>query len=230
MKTAIKFVGSDTLITPDWLRSHSACSDGYEWACGVIGEGMALEKFLPKFQRADWMLWTLKRAATIDKITYVRIAIKCAESVIGIYEKKYKKDDRPRKAIEAAIACVKDPSEENRIAAKAASAAAYAARADAAYLGLAEAANSAANVAAYAARAAAYAARAAAAYLGLAEAANVAADAADAADSAVDAAAATSSAASSAAYAAKKTMHKKLCAMILREIAPQTEKVDTKTI
>jgi hypothetical protein len=33
-----------------------------------------------------------------------------------------------------------------------------------------------------------------------------------------------------AADAAKKTTHNKLCAMILREIAPQTEKVDTKTI
>jgi hypothetical protein len=182
----------DTLITADWLRGHSACNDGYKWACGVIVDGMTLDEFLPEFERADWMLWILKRAATLDKITYVRIAIKCAESVIDIYEKKNPKDERPRKAIEAAIAYVKDPSEKNR------KAAAYAyADADAAAYAYADAA---ADAAAYAADAAA------AAYA----AAYAAADAYAAAYAAADAYAADA--------AAKKMIHKKLCAMILKEL------------
>ena len=76
----------EKLITPELLKDLGACSEGLEWAKPVIGpKGMKLSKLLPLMDRADWMLWLLNRTAMIEKIVYVRIAIKCAESVIEIY-------------------------------------------------------------------------------------------------------------------------------------------------
>ena len=37
-----------------------------------------------------------------------------AEEVLFIFEKKYPKDDRPRKAIEAAVNWLENPTEENQ--------------------------------------------------------------------------------------------------------------------
>ena len=61
----------------------------------------------------------------------VELAIFAAEQVIEIYEKKYPKDDRPRKAIEAAKNWLKNPTAAAD-AAYAAAADAFAAAADAA--------------------------------------------------------------------------------------------------
>jgi hypothetical protein len=112
----------------------------------------------------------------------VSLSIYAAESVINLYEKQYPKDDRPRKAIEAAKAYLADPTQERARAAYAAGAAAYAAARAAYAAGAARAAAYAADAAyaAGAARAAAYAARAAYA-AGAARAAAYAADAAYAA-------------------------------------------------
>ena len=78
------------------------------------------------------------------KKVQIKFAVLCAIAVLPFYEEQYPKDDRPRKAIEAA---------NNRISSySAADAAAYAAAADAAY---AAAADAAADAAAYAADAAA---------------------------------------------------------------------------
>ncbi len=178
------------MITKNWLEHHNACKDGKKWAVCVIGDGMELSELLPKFERADWMLWTLRRASKLTKVQYVELAVICAQRVLAIYDKKYPKDDRPRKAIEAAMAYAKDPSEKNR---KASAAAAYAAYA-AAYAAYADAADAA--YAAYAAYAAAYAA----------------ADAAYAA-------AAAAYAAYAAAYAGyRKSHHKKMCALLLAKL------------
>ncbi len=89
----------------------------------------------------------------------VSLAIYAAELVINIFEKKYPKDKRPRKAIEAAKKWLENPIKKNANAAAHAADAAYAA-AHAAY-----AANAAAHAAdaAYAAAHAAYAAAHAAA-------------------------------------------------------------------
>ena len=57
----------------------------------------------------------------------VEWAIYCASLVLSIYEKEYPTDNRPRKAIEAAEKWLENPNEKNRIAAKAAAAAAWAA-------------------------------------------------------------------------------------------------------
>jgi hypothetical protein len=97
-----------------------------------------------------------------EKEIYVRVMFStlCAESVLRFFEDNYPKDNRPRKAIEAAKKYLKTKSNADaHVAALAASAAAHAANAaDAA----APAAYAAANAAAHAAYAAAYAAYAAA--------------------------------------------------------------------
>ena len=71
----------------------------------------------------------------------VSYAVFAAEQVIDIYEKKYPDDKRPRQAIDAAKACIKNPSVKNKAAARAAWAAAWAAAGAAA--GAAEAAGAA---------------------------------------------------------------------------------------
>ena len=88
---------------------------------------MDFKKLAPKFDRADWLLWTLRRIGDIEKIEWVKLAVICAETVLHVYEEKYPDDKLPRKAIEAAIAYTEDPSEANRKATAAADAAADAA-------------------------------------------------------------------------------------------------------
>ena len=95
-----------------------------------------------------------------SKAYYVAKAIKSAESVLHIYE-AYGKSKAPRKAIAAAKAWLKSPTEDNRkkvsVAAYAAAVAAYAAGGSAVDVAAYAAAAAAAD-AAYAAADAAYAA------------------------------------------------------------------------
>ena len=120
----------------------------------------------------------------------IRFAILCAEEVLPIFESKFPEDRRPREAIEAAKACLKDPTDADANVAYAAAYAASRAAANVAYAA-AYAASRAANVA----YAAAYAANVA----------YVAADAAYAASRAANVAYAASRAASrAAAYAASR--------------------------
>jgi hypothetical protein len=143
----------------------------------------------------------IKRVDTWNKKTLRLFAADCAEHVLGIYEKQYPKDERPRKAIQAS----RDFA-NGLIDANAAAYAAYAAYAAA--NASANAANASAN-AAYAAADAAYAASASAyAASASANAAYAAADAAYAASSAAYAANDASTAAyaaNDAAYAANET-------------------------
>ena len=127
----------------------------------------------------------IRKVETWNDKTLRLYAADCAERVLGLYEKQYPKNDRPRKAIQAARDFAnglinKDAADA---AADAANAAAY----------------TAAN-AAYAAKAAAYAADAAADAAN-ADAADAASDAAYAANAAYAAAYATGA----VAYAAEKT-------------------------
>ena len=188
------------MITPKLLNEWGACADGKKWGLTVIGKGMSLKDILPKFERADWMVWTLRKAEACTKVQYAELAIICAKTVLSIYEMKYPEDDRPRKAIEAAMKYCKNPTEENRKDAANAAAAA----ADAAYAAAADD-DAAADANAAAANAAADAAYAAAAYAAYAAdaAAYAAYDAADAADAACD---------------ARKSHHKKMCALLLKAI------------
>ena len=94
-----------------------------------------------------WSEMRIVKAYSWKKEDSIAFSIYAAEKVIGIFEKEYPKDDRPRKAIEAAKEWLKDPSEKNRTkAADAAHAAAHPAHpADPAHP--AYAANTAANAA-----------------------------------------------------------------------------------
>ena len=118
-----------------WLDSNKEHSD--EWLWGHC-------------TRPDWMVWFLRHSSIdLPKTTWVRIAVACAEAVLGVFEKKYPLDSRPRQAIEAAKAWLANPT----------SAAAHAATAaNAAHAALSAYASYAADAASYAAHAASYAA------------------------------------------------------------------------
>ena len=148
----------------------------------------------------------IRKVETWNDKTLRLYAADCAERVLGLYEKQYPKDDRPRKAIQAARDFANGLITKDA-AAKAATNAAYAAAcANGAY-----AAVNAAFKAAYYAAAASYAAASAAAAAGYAAANGVDAaytTAAGASYAAYTAAAAAGYAAANgvdAAYAAEKT-------------------------
>jgi hypothetical protein len=168
-------------ITKQWLKKESACSEGYQYFLSKHTNSFDASELLKNLiadKKYPWGIWILQR--TLSKTDLVRLAVFSAEQVIGVFEKKYPDDDRPRKAIEAAKEYIKNPTAYAADAADAASSAAYAADA-AAY------AADAASYAAYAARAASYAAYAADAAAYAAYAADAAAYAADAAAYAADA-------------------------------------------
>ena len=118
-------------------------------------------KHLQQDDKQCWSEMRVVRAYEWTKLDSVAMAIYAAELVIGEHEKKYPDDKRPRQAIEAAKAWLNDPTEENRQAASAAYAAAYAASAAYTAAYAASAAYAAASIAsaasaAYAAYGAAY--------------------------------------------------------------------------
>jgi len=186
------------------LRKLKPCESGYKWCHKNFKKGQndlaEVLRNLNNDNHYDWANWLIVRHMTYEQ--QIKYAIFVAEQVIDIFEKKYPKDDRPRKAIEAAKEYLKTK------AAYAAAYAAYAAdAADAAYAAdaAADAAYAAAD-AAYAADAAAYAADAADAARAAYAAAYAAraADAAYAADAAADAAYAAAYAADAAAELKEK--------------------------
>jgi len=153
-------------VTKNWLVKHNACSDGMSFVNEhkLIGtDECYFIRQLVKLDKHDWALWLLVRR--LDRKDTMRFAVYCAKDVLPIYEAKHPNDDRPRKAIEAAEACIKSNTKKNRDAAweavgaaeeaawRAAWSAAWAARA-AAWRAAARAATAAARVAAWAARAA----------------------------------------------------------------------------
>jgi hypothetical protein len=163
-------------ITRKWLEQHNACKDGKEW-CLSHGE-LTIQELFPifmKHEKYDWLNWLLVRL--MDQRQRTMYAIFAAESVLHIFEKKYPNDQRPRRAIAAAQAYLKNPCEETKKAADAA----YTAARVAAYTAAADAyaAARAAYTAAYAAARVDAAARAA--YIAAYTAARVDAYAADAA-------------------------------------------------
>jgi len=123
-------------ITDKWIRKHKPCSGGLDWLKQQnTTDAVRLLRLLIKEKRYNWANWTIVRLfSTEQKILY---AIFTAESVLPEFEKKYPKDSRPRNAIEAAKAYLKNPCKKTKAAAAyaagaagAASAAAYAADAD----------------------------------------------------------------------------------------------------
>ena len=151
-------------LTLRFLQSKGACSDGVAWfkaqkETDIIKVLHALEID----NHWNWANWLIVRV--MSRPQYLSYAIFAAEQVIEIYEKRYPGNKKPRQAIEAAKAVLKNDTPKNRDAAYAAADAADA-YAYAAYAAAADAADAyayAAYAAAYAAYAAAYAADAAAA-------------------------------------------------------------------
>ena len=115
------------IITQAWLKGKGACEEALqEWNNEKDHETITtLQRLIKK--NPSWANWLIVRVMTRPQ--YLRYAIYAAEEVIDIYERKYPKDKRPRKAIEAAKICLKRDSKKNHAAADAA---AYAA-ADAAF-------------------------------------------------------------------------------------------------
>jgi transcription termination factor NusB len=161
--------------------------------CGVLAEVKIRGTAITGNTKITAQEMKIVKAWRWTKIDSVEMAIYAAELVIDHYEKDYPNDSRPRQAIEAAKAYLKDPTTANA----AAHDAAYAAAHDAA-----AAAHAAANAAAHAAAAAAYAAADAAHAAAAAAAAYAAYAAYAAADAAHAAAAAAHAAANAAAHAA----------------------------
>ena len=181
-------------LTEKWLTKNDACQEAVEqWKNeGCEPDLIKVLNRCIKLKKYDWGNWLIVRKMTYEQS--VSYAVFAAEQAIDIYEKKYPDDKRPRQAIDAAKACIKNPSVENKAAAEAAEAASWAA---------AEAAEAASWAAARAARAAARAARAAAE-----AAARAAARAAEAAGAAWAAAWAAARAAGAAAEAMKEKILK----------------------
>jgi hypothetical protein len=149
---------SNQRISTAIIREMKPCEDRwnnylehYNDFDGTVDEFLALDKIT--FKDKVWVCVRL-----LDHKQKVKFAVDCAKSVLHIFEEKYPEDKRPRLAIEAAEAWLKDPSEENRnkcINAAYAAAAAYyaaAAAADAAYADYAVTDAAAAASAAYAAK------------------------------------------------------------------------------
>jgi len=148
------------------LHCSKDAYDAFSYVQGkILAKVECRGKHLENKDKECWEEQRVVKAYKWTKKDSVSLAIFSAKLVIGIYEKQYPNDDRPRKAIEAAVRYQKNPTEKNRLAANvtyannAANAAAYTANA-----ANAANANNAANAAAYAAANAANAAANAAAY------------------------------------------------------------------
>jgi hypothetical protein len=142
-------------LTKEWLAGDNlykekACEQAVKEWKNKFPQGSTYQEaidWLLEIKRYDWLNWFLTR--NFNKKQNVKYAIYAASQVIDIYEKESPEDKRPRQAIEAAKAWLKNPTKRNRKAASAASEAARAASAAAS-----EAASWAASWAASAARAA----------------------------------------------------------------------------
>src|SRR3990167_1654509 len=134
-------------LTTRFLNSKGACKEGLEWF--EAQKETDLVKVLRKLALKNhwpWANWLIVRVMTRPQ--YLAYAIFAAEQVIEIFEKKYPKDKRPREAIEAAKAFLKNDTHKNRVAAGAAAGAAADAYSDAdAAAGAAGAAGAAADAA-----------------------------------------------------------------------------------
>jgi len=69
--------------------------------------------------------WKAEIQASDDKMTKIKLALKCAEGVMWIWREKYPNDNRPQAALDAAKAYINNPSEENKQNCKKAADAAY---------------------------------------------------------------------------------------------------------
>ena len=138
------------MITEQWLAENKACPEGVEWLKSRKADfaGDLLVEILMKEKKFDWANWLIVRI--MPYADYVAYAVYAAEQVVGVYQKQYPNDNRPREAIDAAKKCITNPTAENKSAASAAAStasAAYAASAASAAYDVASAASAAAYAA-----------------------------------------------------------------------------------
>jgi len=109
-------------ITTKFLKELKACQEGIDLVATYKNKDRkAVIECLIADGKLDWANWLLPRTMTYKQ--YVSYAVFAAEQVIGVYEKEYPDDKRPRQAIEAAKRCIENPSEKNKAAAAATAAA-----------------------------------------------------------------------------------------------------------
>ena len=145
-------------ITIKHLKELGACSDGLAWfKQQKNSEVKTILAACLEQRHPYWANWYVSNLFTRPQA--VRYAIFAAELSIGIFEKQYPGDDRPRKAIEAATEWLKSQTEANRSAARSAAESAARSAAESAAWSAEYAARSAAASAAWSAE---YAARSAA--------------------------------------------------------------------
>ena len=117
-------------ITLNQIRQHDPCKSGWEKLLRSLPDNMPLDKpfdfrHIIESNGIVDAIWALK--CIDNKELCVRFTVKCAESVLHIFEKIYPNDKRPRQAIEAAKKWLDNPSSEIATAATDAFDAAYAA-------------------------------------------------------------------------------------------------------
>ena len=104
-------------ITKEWLKEKNACQSGIKWFLKQDKtDSIEVLKELVKQDELEDAGWLIVRVMSYKQ--YVSYAVFAAEQVIDIFEDKYPCDKRPREAIEAAKACINDPSDENKEIAK----------------------------------------------------------------------------------------------------------------
>jgi hypothetical protein len=109
------------------LEKHGACKEAIEW---VRGQDSKAEELWNCCERGDWLLWIAARLG-VDRRYVVAAACACAQGMLHLVPED---EERPRKAIDTAIAWTQGKAtiEQVRAAAFAAfAAAAYAAHAHA---------------------------------------------------------------------------------------------------
>ncbi len=112
----------------DALTDLGACSDAVEWAATQPD----LQTAWDCCARGDWMLWLAGRRSekeTPERKLVVRAAAECARLALPHFERSYPNDQRPRIAIETAIAYSEGRATLDEVLAAAAAAAADAAAA-----------------------------------------------------------------------------------------------------
>ncbi|MDE2097270.1 MAG: hypothetical protein KGL39_08515 [Patescibacteria group bacterium] len=81
------------------IRALSPCAEGLSFAesCGFDPRRM-----WDTCLRADWLVWWLRRAKRATPEQLVKVSVALAREVLPIFESRFPKDKRPRRALEAA--------------------------------------------------------------------------------------------------------------------------------
>jgi len=123
--------GDETWKPGEWHKVDgplAMCEHGYHASLNIVdsmkyvapGAIVKVEVRGKHAEQADKQCWSEMRVVKAWKWTKwdsVELAVYAAELVIGIFEKQRPDDKRPRQAIEAAKAWLKDPSEKTSAAA-----------------------------------------------------------------------------------------------------------------